>query len=80
VAPTLVVEHLEASFVPYPFGSLGPTNVPDVTEGGRCTASNRADIVAKELVMDWPTATVIIVIVIAFMVVLTTWMGIRYKK
>jgi hypothetical protein len=30
--------------------------------------------------MDWPTATVIIVIVIAFMVVLTTWMGIRYKK
>jgi len=30
--------------------------------------------------MDWPTATVIIVIVIAIMVVLTTWLGVRYKK
>jgi hypothetical protein len=30
--------------------------------------------------MDWPTAAVIIVIVIAIMVVLTTWMGMRYKK
>ncbi|CAM5682689.1 hypothetical protein MAUB1S_00063 [Mycolicibacterium aubagnense] len=30
--------------------------------------------------MDWPTAAVIIVIVIAIMVVLTTWLGLRYKK
>jgi hypothetical protein len=30
--------------------------------------------------MDWPTAAVIIVIVIAIMVVLTTWLGVRYKK
>jgi hypothetical protein len=30
--------------------------------------------------MDWPTAAVIIAIVIAIMVVLTTWLGVRYKK
>ncbi len=30
--------------------------------------------------MDWPTAAVIIAIVIALMIVLTTWLGLRYKK
>lgn len=30
--------------------------------------------------MDWPTAAVIIAIVIAIMIVLTTWLGLRYKK
>jgi hypothetical protein len=33
-----------------------------------------------EEVMNWPTAAVIIVIVIAIMVVITTWLGVRYKK
>lgn len=30
--------------------------------------------------MDWPTAAVVIVMVTAMMVVLTTWLGVRYKK
>ncbi len=30
--------------------------------------------------MDWPTAAVIIAIVISLMIVLTTWLGLRYKK
>jgi hypothetical protein len=34
----------------------------------------------EEEVMDWPTAAVIIAIVIAIMIVLTTWLSLRYKK